>query len=240
MTMLRSNSLSASNLLPMNSSSLSRCSTVKHETMLLDNLSSVIPTINDSMRNILNNSTTNFARKYRSKTVNVPTIEVTPPTPLTPPERKKSFVANALDKVLHVGETLDLCRCKIRRFSDPCVLLGDRLNTNDVNLKRRMSMPTVIRTDYLKVPKPGSRNDKKRRRNSLPSDLDKQRIHPARYKDKIYKDKAIDTLSLDQEIQSQIVKVHKIYISGKINDLNDDGDNLTDSDDGDDINDNWY
>ena len=237
MTVSRSKSLSASTLLLMNSTSLSRCSTVKHETMLLDNLSSVIPTINDSMRNILNNSTTNFARKYRSKTVNIPTIEVTPPTPLTPPEPKKSFVTNALDKVLHVGETLDICRGKIRRFSDPCVLLGNRLNTDDVNLKRRMSMPTVIRADYLKVPKPGNRNNKKRR-NSLPSDLGKQRIHPVRYKYKIYKDKAIDTLTLDQEIEPQIVKVHKIYISGKINDVNDDGDNLTDSDDSDDSNDN--
>lgn len=155
------NNSSNSNIFSFNSSILHRSSSIKNEALLVDNLSRVIPTLNDRVRNVLANGYI-ATRKVRSQTTNIPLIEITPPTPLSPTLNDKSSIGNAVENISCVFNTY--CT-KLRRFSAPDRILSEHAAVLNHRQERRVSVPLPSKQKHLlQVPKnSGKRRNKKRK-----------------------------------------------------------------------------
>lgn len=152
---------SNSNIFSFNSSILHRSSSIKNEALLVGNLSRVIPTLNDRARNVLANGYI-ATRKVRSQTANIPLIEITPPTPLSPTINDKSSIGNALGNINCVFNTY--CT-KLRRFSAPDRMLSEPAAVLNHWQERRVSVPLPNKQKHLlQVPRnTGKRRNKKRK-----------------------------------------------------------------------------
>eukprot|EP00111_Clytia_hemisphaerica_P017032 TCONS_00050485-protein len=137
--------------------------------VIFNNLTNLIPNINDNVKRFLKNQSGKLpVRRHSSAELKfsdeVPLIEVTPPSPGC--SRKTTFDIEFNKVIL---DTLDVCKRKIRRFSEPC--LSSQLNLahleQHAEKSRRRSMPCISSKHLLKVPKP-TKNKKHKRRLSLP------------------------------------------------------------------------
>lgn len=187
---------------------------LNESTVIFNEITSIIPNISNNFKRLLHVNPGVLQRRHSS--CDVPSIEVSPPSPSTA-DRASPFIDIEINKV--ISDTLDVCKSKLRRFSEPCFGTYFDVSTANSSIGDSQITTMSIPGQYLlKVPASSGRR-KHHRRRSLPSNYkntgeEKSNWSTDNGKSGSRRSRSYEEIYYYQQLGGVQKRVHEIYISG--------------------------